>query len=235
MFIFVCGYHYNLTETHKWSVLASQLCLLYGFIVIGVMAFAILSAYKRVDFDKDLGLYDKIFGLPPSSFHSINKIEIQLIWIWCGTYLFLFVLPWLTHGPTKMFDAWESAIIDDWFFPYALYLLFIPHLYLIIRYTIIGYEVDITDADVIKHIKNNEKSTSDSLLNLKALKDSDFLNDDEYNKKKEELLESTYKKEFMMSDEYKKLLELKKAGVLTSEFIEEKIIEVVKKRVSDQR
>jgi hypothetical protein len=95
------------------------------------------------------------------------------------------------------------------------YLIFIPHLFLIYKYTFLGETVDLSSE--IKH--NEEKKFSNSLGDLKKLLEQGQISDEEFNVKKEVILKKKIEMEIKLTEEYKLLEKTKDTGLINeSEF-----------------
>jgi len=106
--------------------------------------------------------------------------------------------------------------------------LFSPYIYFIIRDTFIGKKVDITET-----IKDNKRQESKkSIEELMKLKQQEIISENQFSQKANQILKEQIKTEFFVTEEYKTLLNLKNKGMFTKQEFDEKIEEIVQKRMN---
>lgn len=152
-----------------------------------------------------------------------KKEEVVNFLPWALVYIAFAIISLVYDGGVFSFNY------DEIRFTVLFYGLFLPYIYLIIKYTIVGEEIDLTES----YLQNNEKKFDENLAKLSELRDANILSGEEFNEKNSEILAKKIKQEFLVSSEYKKLKELESAKVLSKEEVENKIEELVQARIKN--
>ena len=108
-------------------------------------------------------------------------------------------------------------------------LLFSPYLFFTIRDTFIGKKEDITNI-VLDDIRTESKKTIDDLLKLR---EQEIISPEQFSEKANNILKEQLKTEFLVTDEYKTLLSLKEKGMFTKQEFDEKIEEIVMRKLNN--
>ena len=172
---------------------------------MGIRVFAIIFAGTAV----------LLFGV-----FQINeeRKEFNFISLYYCFYFVLFLYPIIDHG------SFSGFVFSD-FFDFFPYLHLIPSIYLIYKYTIIGVTIDVTN----EVIKSKTDTLNKELNTLQQLKDSGILSETDFTQKRTKLMKNDIEERFKLTNDYKKLLELKKSKTITQEEIERIIFEHVQK------
>jgi len=101
-------------------------------------------------------------------------------------------------------------------------VLFFPYIIYIIKDVIIGKKIDITN----QLITTENNTFSETVENLKSLKDANIISEEQYNHKVSQSRQEKKRNEFMLTKEYQTLLNLKKQGIFSEEEFEKKVEEV---------
>jgi hypothetical protein len=104
-------------------------------------------------------------------------------------------------------------------------ILFIPYVFFIIRDVIIGKKIDITN----RIISSKNNNFNDIVKNLKSLKDANVISEEQYNNKILQSKRANKKVNFMLSEEYRTLANLKNQGIFTDDEFAMKIEEIIDK------
>lgn len=121
-----------------------------------------------------------------------------------------------------MYGDYAYKIYNTYFINY---LLFIPHLFLIYKFTFIGETVDIT-----KEIKQNEKNKfTNNLDDLKKLLELGHITHEEFNSKKETILKKKIESEIIFTEEFKLLKKTKESGLINEIEFETKFKNLIEK------
>ena len=129
------------------------------------------------------------------------------------------------------FNFTKIDIISSGDFKHNLYLmlaLFSPYFYFIVTDTLIGDKIDITEC--IIETKNSE--TNQLIEELNILREQDIISTEQFEIKKTNILKEQFKTEFLITDEYKILLSLKEKGLFTTQEFNDKIEEVINKKLN---
>lgn len=149
-----------------------------------------------------------------------ERVFLLLFLIFC---LVIFIIYFAKDGKLNYHNYLDGQ------FTLVFYCLFLPYLYFITKFLIIGVRVDNTE----DYLENNTNEFLTNEMKLNELKNSDILSPDEYNKKRDEILIKKIRKEFYLSENYHKLLDLKTSGILTNDEFNNKVEEIINNKMKE--
>ncbi|MBP6576238.1 MAG: SHOCT domain-containing protein [Chryseobacterium sp.] len=142
-------------------------------------------------------------------------------------FLYLF-LAWLiiTNFEFNKIDTISTRDLGENFI--LILILFSPYLYFILFDTIIGVKIDIAE----NIISNKKNESNNSIEELHQLREKGIISSEQFSDKRTLVLREQIKTEFLVSNEYKTLLGLKDRGMFTKQEFDEKIEEIINKKLN---